>query len=351
MKYTKQIVAVMVLLGVGAGLTVWSNADAASSKLLSGTLNEQTIYANTYVTVGAASANKRISGHVLANQAVTIGAGGQIGGTIRAGAAVNTGDSATVTGDVVSGAASTIGANSIVSGNLYSGAAVTLGANSQVEGTVEYAAGITNGDGSTSGTQMQNTIPPVIEDEHLLVITAQSALDAMLGVIVTDSAILTNTRFTAGVHDVPGYLTTAAGVTVTLDAQGKDGAFIFNIGTYMTLGEGTVIEVLNGTPNTTVIWNVTDGYANIGANTAVVGTILAEQYVTIGADSTVTGAGTSCGGLYSGLSYVTLGANTSVSVNDCSGGAINHMLITDGVAHYQTPDPGEEEEAPQLDFN
>jgi len=291
---------------------------------------------NTYISVGAALDGQTVNGNILANQAITIGAGAKIDGNLQSGAAVTTGDSTIITDDILSGAASTIGANSVVSGNLRSGAAVTLGANSQVTGTVVYNNAVTNGAGATSGTQTQDVSSPVIPDEHQRVIVAQSALDAMFGeVLIAGSEITTDTTFVAGVYDIPGYLTTAAGVTLTLDAQGQDSAFIFNMSTYMTLGAGTILKVINGTPNTTVIWNVTNGYASIGANVDMVGTILAEQYIIIGAGATVTGSGDSCGGIFSGRSYVTVGANVSIGAHNCTGGVVANMSMTDGLAHYE----------------
>jgi predicted acyltransferase (DUF342 family) len=340
MKYTKHAIIAVTMLTVGSGLAVWSGVQASTVELLSGSLNNQTVFANTYVSVGAVIDNQTINGNVLANQAVTIGAGGKITGNIQTGAALTTGDSAIITGNTVSGAASSIGANSMISGTLQSGAAVTLGANSQVLGTIEYIAAITNGDGATSGLQTQSSSSPVIVDEHTGVLAAQSALGNMTGELLTaSSSLTTDTLFTAGVYDVPGYLTTAADVTITLDAQGQDSAFIFNVGTYMTLGAGTVVQVINGTPDTTVVWNITGGYASIGANVELVGTVLAEQYIIMGAGATAIGAGSSCGGVFSGRSYVTVGANVTVGTNDCTNGSINNMSITDEVAQYEVTRP------------
>jgi predicted acyltransferase (DUF342 family) len=264
------------------------------------------------------------NGNMQAKQAITVGAGAQVFGDILSGAAITTGDSTVIDGHLVSEAATTIGANSLVTDSIRSGATVTLGANVQVIGDIEYVAAITNGDGATSGVQTQTPALSLTGDEYFQVSDQRASLEAMAGgVIVENNTIITDTTFIAGVYAVPGYLTTAEGVKITLDAQNQDSTFIFNIDTYLALGAGTVIEVINGTPNTTVVWNITDGYASIGANADFVGTVFAKQYVTLGAGVSVRGSGDSCGGIFSELSYITLGADVSVGTADCMSGFMN----------------------------
>jgi hypothetical protein len=115
-------------------------------------------------------------------------------------------------------------------------------------------------------------------------------------------------------------LTTTAGITLTLDAQSQpNAAFIFNVSNYLSFGAGTVIDVINGDADTSVVWNTPGGYTSIGANAKIVGTILANTYASTGAYSTVTGSGTSCGGVFSATSYVTVGANATVGGQGCEG--------------------------------
>jgi LruC domain-containing protein len=301
--------------------------------LLSGTLNDQTVFAHTYVTSGAGG-SQEIYGNVLANQDVTIGAMGNVSGNTQS-RDLTTGDSATIGGNALTSGASTLGANSVLSGNLQSGSAITLGAGTIVVGTVQYGTVITNGAGATSGSQTQNTTAPVIADEHLGVTAAQSALDAMAGgnVLATGN-IATNTTFTAGVYDVTGLLSTTADITITLDAQGQDSAFVFNISGYLSFGAGTVINVINATDNTSVIWNSTGGYVSVGANANIIGTVLASTYVSTGAFSSLTGSGTSCGGAFSGTSYVTVGENATVGGVGCAGAINNFIIEDDGAASF-----------------
>jgi LruC domain-containing protein len=320
-----------------AMLCVSAGTKADTVGLLSGTLNDQAVFAHTYVTSGAGGAQE-IYGNVLANHDVTIGAMGNVSGNTQS-RALTTGDSATIGGNALTSAASTIGANSVVSGNLQSGGAITLGASANVAGTVQYGTVITNGAGATSGSQTQNATAPVIVDEHLGVTAAQSALDAMTGgTVLAAGNIATSTTFTAGVYDVAGLLSTTADITITLDAQGQDSAFVFNISGYLSFGAGTVIDVINATDNTSVVWNSTGGYVSVGANANIIGTVLASTYVSTGAFSSLTGSGTSCGGAFSGTSYVTVGANATIGGTGCAGAINNFIIEDDGAASFVSDD-------------
>ncbi|MFT5459296.1 MAG: hypothetical protein ACI9K2_005806 [Myxococcota bacterium] len=281
-------------------------------------LSNQTVFANTYVSAGAGSpGDETVYGNILANTYVTMGAGSQVTGGIQTGTDLTTGVSATVDGSTLAVGASTLGASSQFNTDLRSGTAVTLGASSQVAGELEYGTVVTYGAGAASGSDVNNITVPVIVDEHQGVLDAQSALDSMGGGTIVDPGNIPADRtFTAGVYDIDGLLTVTAGVTLTLDAEGQDSEFIFNVSNYVTFGAGVNVVVINGTDNTRVIWNATGGYISIGANANIVGTILARDYVSTGADSTVTGVGDYCGAVYSGTSYVSIGAGAAIGDQD-----------------------------------
>jgi cytoskeletal protein CcmA (bactofilin family) len=278
------------------------------------TLPAQTVFANTYVSAGADSAGgETVYGNILANTYVTMGAGSRVTGDIKTGTILTTGDSATVEGSTWAAGASTLGASSKVYTDLQSGTAVILGASSQVQGDLEYGTVVIYGDSATSGADLTNTTVPVITDEHQGVLDAQSALDSMaVTAYIAPGNIAVGTTFLPGVYDVNGLLTVTAGVTLTLDAQGTDDDFIFNIDNYLTFGADVNVVVVNGTANTRVIWNATGGYVSIGANANIVGTILAKEYVSTGANSSVTGVGECSGAVYSGASYVSIGAGAVI---------------------------------------
>jgi cytoskeletal protein CcmA (bactofilin family) len=324
-----------------------SGAQAASVGLLGGSLNDQTVFAHTYVTSGAGTDTVgngwTVNGNVLADLDITIGASSSVTGSTQS-RDLTTGDAAVISGNATTSAASTLGANATVSGNLQSGtivstganatvsgnlqsgSAVTLGAGAAVAGTLDYGTAITNGAGASSGTQTQTSFAaPIIASESSNVSLAQSTLNAMTGgTTLTSGNIATGQTFTSGVYDVDGLLTTTADITLTLDAEGQDGDFIFNISNYLAFGAGTVIEVVNGTGNNNVVWNAhgAGGYVSTGARSDIIGTILATTYASVGANASVTGTNNGCGGVFSATSYVSLGANASVGGEGCVG-AIN----------------------------
>jgi len=277
------------------------------------TLPAQTVFANTYVSAGAGSAGgETVYGNILANTYVTMGAGSRVTGDIKTGTILTTGASATVEGSTRAAGASTLGASSTVS-DLQSGTAVTLGASSQVTGDLEYGTVVTYGASATSGADINNMTVPVIIDEHQGVLDVQSALDSMVvSANIPPGNIALDTTFLPGVWDVNGLLTVTAGVTLTLDAQGTDHDFIFNISNYLTFGAGVNVVVVNGTGKNRVIWNATGNYISVGANANIVGTILAKGYVSTGANSSVTGVGECAGAVYSGASYVSIGAGAVI---------------------------------------
>ena len=364
MKYTK--------LGLCISI-IFATSGVQAAPVLSGTLNDQTIFSNTSVTTGASLGNQTVWGSILANDDVTLGAGAKVSGNSRSknlaiGAGVlisantitvgNTsvganaivggdvtatfltvGADATISGNVVTVANSTFGASAMVSGDVQSGGSVTIGGNATVIGTVQHGTALVVAASASIGEATNNTTPPpaiINADEHQGVSDAQSALGAMLGATgLAAGNIASDTIFVPGVYDVTGLLTMTAGITITLDAQGQDSAFIFNVSNYLTFGAGTVIEVINGNANTSVVWNV-GGYTSIGANAEIIGTVLAEAYVIAGAYATVSGSGDSCGGVFSATSYVTVGANATVGGEGCKG-AINNIMNNDGVAEYSVP--------------
>jgi cytoskeletal protein CcmA (bactofilin family) len=341
---------------------VLATSGAQATDLLNGTLNDQSVFSHTYTTTGSSLGVQTVYGNILANQDVTLGAGAKVSGNIQS-RDLTTGDSSLVGGNTKTSGDTSIGANATVDGNLksvdmtvgangtisgnavnvadstlgdsatvgvnlQSGAAVTIGANAAVVGTVQHGTAlVVSASASTGATSVNSTRPSatVIADEHLGVTAAQSVLNGMGGSVLATGNIATNTTFTPGVYHVAGLLTTTAGITLTLDAQSSPNAtFIFNVSNYLAFGAGTVISVINEADNnTSVVWNTPGGYTSVGADAVIVGTILANTYVSTGAFSEVTGSGDSCGGVFSATSYVTVGANATVGSQSSCQGAIN----------------------------
>jgi cytoskeletal protein CcmA (bactofilin family) len=244
MKPTQQLSVIVSMLA-------WASAAQADpvglESLMGSTLYEQAVFADAYVGAAAGPGTDTVFGNILANAYVDMGANTHVNGNIRSNSYIITGDSATVVGNTLAVNATTVGPSSVVFGDVQAGDDVTLGPSAQVVGTVQYGGAIIIGPGATSGTQSQNTSVPVIADEHQAVVHAQQTLDAMTGGEVLAAGVLAlDTTFTAGVYDVPGFLNVAAGRTITLDAQGEDNAFIFNVGGYLTISAGVNVVVVNG---------------------------------------------------------------------------------------------------------
>jgi cytoskeletal protein CcmA (bactofilin family) len=361
-----------------------ATSGAQAAPLLSGTLNDQTVFSHTYTTTGASLGNQTVWGNILANQDATLGAGAKVSGNTQS-RDLTTGDAALVSGNTTTVGDTSIGANAIVKGDLksvdltvgangtiegnavnvadstlgasakvvgilQSGAAVTIGATAVVTGLVEYGTALVVSASATtlSGTALIGSTPPatVIADEHLGVTAAQTTLNAMAGTPLATGNIATSQTFTPGVYNVTGLLTTTAGITLNLDATGvEDADFIFNVSNYLSFGAGTIINVIGGNDDTSVVWNTPGGYTSVGANARIVGTILANTYASTGAYSTVTGSGDSCGGVFSATSYVTVGANATVGGQDCEG-TINICIEDGGIVDCSPPDCTDDDSCP-----
>ncbi|MFT5201109.1 MAG: hypothetical protein ACI9C1_000477 [Candidatus Aldehydirespiratoraceae bacterium] len=254
---------------------------------------DNAIFANSYVTVAAQTP---ITGDILAGGYLTIGANSPIVGDTVAVAATTLGESVELTGNVRSGAATTLGANATVSGNIESGAATVFGA------------------GASSGSTSTGTTAPDVSVAQQAVSDARGALALMApDEVLTPGNIAADVTYTAGVHKVTGFLTVAAGVTITLDAENQDGAeFVFNVSDYLVFGANAKVVIVNGTANTRVVWNAST-YITLGAGAEVIGSMLSNGYVKFGANAELTGVGDSCGGaVYSATSYVSVGMTAAI---------------------------------------
>ena len=99
--------------------------------------------------------------------------------------------------------------------------------------------------------------------------------------------------------------------TLTLDALSNPNAlFIFQIGTTLTTASGSLVNVLNGTGNSGVFWQVGSS-ATLGTSTVFAGNILADQSITLNTTAKIL-----CGRALALNAAVTLDTNT-IS-NDCT---------------------------------
>jgi hypothetical protein len=312
------------------GLIIMTGATGAQASAQAiGTTEDPTssyvplVFAQTYVSAGAAAT---FGGDIVATTYFVGGAENTITGSIKAGAAITLGAGSNV---------NVVNAEDLDSGNTESGTATTLGAEVTVERNSSFITSITKGAGAQSLTENLSTVTlgsyssGQVTDRR----TEKSILDA--GQALKNELISTmnvDTRLNpSGDHDgvdsngnrdnptniinseVVVYnlasLTTGAGITLSLTC-GVD--YVFNIADMLSLGAGTkiVMSDSDGNPCTedkTVTWNL-GGYASIGEAAEMIGTILANGYISTGVNSV-----TNNGGLYSETSYVTIGASGTVN--------------------------------------
>jgi predicted acyltransferase (DUF342 family) len=305
MRFQKSTIAAVAVLATGAMVASMSTSASAGltiQSLLSKEMQQQQIFAGTYMTGGATST---------------------IYGNIIAGTYVTTGVDTTVDGSTSSGTNTTLGANSTVSGSVQSAGDSTLGSNSVVDGNVNSGVVTTFIDGARSATKSNNFYSAAEEIEkgrNEITEVQQFLLRYEGNITLPEAAIATDTTFSQGIYTITGYMSVAADITLTLDANHTDSEFIFNISKYLSFGENVQVRVINATENVVVIWNAGGGYVSFGANADVVGNVLAQEYVTIGAQASILGIGADCGGaMYSATSYITIGAGAIVGTVDDNG--------------------------------
>jgi predicted acyltransferase (DUF342 family) len=343
-------------------------------------LENLTVFSNTYTTTGDAAkvygnmlvgdvvttgANADVFGDVESVNAANIGGGkskvspdvskGLMGGDVTSGGVMTVGGATggvlpgpIISGSLTSAGASTIGAYAKVFGNMLSGGIATTGANSKVDGdvkgteVVKSASSAIGGSEVTTTSAVSSTLKAVLEgkrDAAAIEVGAVRATLDLLGVnngeTLLAATMTVDTTLFADIYTAPS-LSTTAYTTLTLDAEGNDNAeFIFNIDDILAIGAYHIIKVVNeGTlENTRVIWNVggsatpDGGYASIGAQARFIGSVFAEDYVSVGAGAwATTGGFNTCAGIYSETSYVSTGAKAVIDGNVCKTGLIVEIV-------------------------
>jgi hypothetical protein len=124
---------------------------------------------------------------------------------------------------------------------------------------------------------------------------------------------LAGQTFTAGVRTASSSLLLSSG-SVTLDAQGNPNAvFIFQIGSTLTTGSNTTVQMINGAQACNVFWQVGSS-ATLGAGTHFVGTVMAAETITANTAATIHGR------LLARTAAVNLDTNT-LTTSTCATGA------------------------------
>lgn len=295
---------------------------------------------------GAANigANAKVGGYVISGGVGTAGANAIISGNFSSLGANSIGDSAQVGRTFSSGGLASVGANAKVGGNVLAGGAASISGSSNITGNV-FAVKPSVGQSSLSASPVSPTITSSVtadviahvqKDAEFLRI-AQASLSALpnstaaimgndtLHSVITSALPATmtvDTTLHAGVYSAPSWSTTA-GTTLTLDGQGKNNqSWVFNFNDILAFGGTSHVVLKNVGVGDSVVWNVNNnalnGYASIGDGASVVGTIIANTYVSVGANASVLDVGSTCGGVYSQTSYVSTGANSIIGGSGCS---------------------------------
>ena len=228
-----------------------------------------------------------------------------------------------LSGNLLSLGASTIGANAVVSGNMLSGGAATVGANASVAGKVAALGAVTLSASSTNhGAGTLSALPANVQSDAQSdaqqIGAAQAALKNMGQGTALGTTMTLDTTLYPGVFSAAN-LSTTAGITLTLDGQNRSNqSWVFNIDDYLVTGAAMKIVLVNADASSSVIWN-SGGYTSLGASGEFIGTVLAKDYVSVGAGTSVTGVGSACGGLFSATSYVSTGDGARIGGKGCSG--------------------------------
>jgi hypothetical protein len=136
------------------------------------------------------------------------------------------------------------------------------------------------------------------------------------------------TTITSGVYSVGSTLAITG--TLTLDGQGNpDALFIFQIPSTFSPGAGSVISLTNGAQPGNVYWLVGSS-ATLGANSTLVGNIVAFTSISVGANTSIDGRLIALGGA------VTLDTNT-VTYCQCSANPFVTPTPTPSVTATLTP--------------
>jgi predicted acyltransferase (DUF342 family) len=273
---------------------------------------------------GGSTTGPNINGSVISTGASTTGAYATVGGDMLSGGVATTGAKSLVVGNVLSTGAASTGANSNVQGNLSSGGLASLGANSDVTGSVYGSSIFQPGSATIGSTSTTVTAPDLsavrtdVSTEANQVTAAQTQLFNMGSGTNLAATMTVDTTLAAGVYSAASFSTTA-GTTLTLQGDGSaNQSWVFNIADILAFGGTTNVVMNNVGSNASVYWNSYNGHITSGDGADVVGTLLAKNYVAVGANATVSDIGTSCGAVYSATSYVSSGDSSIIGGNGCA---------------------------------
>jgi predicted acyltransferase (DUF342 family) len=339
----------------------YAAASAHAAPLVVTPLPDATVFSRTYTSTGDSST---VNGNVSAGDVATVGAGARVTGNLSSVNASNTGASATVGANIRSGGVTTAGAGATVVGNTTSSGAATLGAHAKLGGNLIAGGATTTGasanvqgfiqSGGTATVGANSVVVGPVAAVGLITVAPSANLGSQTPLLsspinpiawtmsldadnVADALLVSNTRsyltalgagtelattmpvdrmLLAGVYSAANFSTTA-GTHLILDGQGLDDqSWVFNIANYLVTGANTTVTMANAGMRNSILWNV-GGYTSLGADAFFLGTVLAQTYIAVGANTVVSGPDFSCGRVFSATSYVSVGAGAVVGGDGC----------------------------------
>lgn len=194
------------------------------------------------------------------------------------------------------------------------GSTVTNTGPTVVTGDVGLSAGteITGFEGAPEGSFVPGTgsarIDPDV-DQAKIDLTSAFNVAASLTPQASGLSQLAGKTLTPGVYS-GGSLDLASGGRLTLEG-GAESVWVFQAASKLVTGSGSVIEVIGGASICNVFWQVGSS-ATLGGGSTFVGTILAQESVSVGSATLVQGR------LLASTSAVTLINDTIIRPSDCT---------------------------------
>jgi len=293
-------------------------------------------------TIGAGSI---IGRDLTTGGAVTLGATTTVGENLKAGAAILVGVKSEILGSLTSGAAAAVGlgAGAFVGVDATAGTALTLGAGARVVGNacgtpLALGAGASHGIGinvdcEASQENANSNAIISLQDKKAAGIAQKVALselqENLAGILSIpanelDATLSGEIELTPGAYHATA-LTTAAGTTLTFKGDteivGPD-TWLVNVDTFIAFGANLIMELdSNVKAGSTIIFNA-GGYTTIGADSKIIGDILAGSYINTGAGTRLTGINNAdndatCGSMSTISGAVTLGAGNILGTASC----------------------------------
>jgi predicted acyltransferase (DUF342 family) len=336
---------------LGAHSNVFGNIQAVAAV----TLGEAAVVDGSLLAGAAVTLDKdgKVIGDITAGEAATLGGFSLVHGDLSAAATVFMGAGSEILGDLTSDADATLGADAVVGGNATAFTSVTLGADAQVgkdeslgnvwavtgpivlgdsaqvKGEAKSANLLSFGMNATVGSIETHYATPdeLTNNGKSSVATLQVELTQKqqdLGNMISapynelDTTIPMSRGFDSGVYHASA-LATTAGITLTFKGSLSDEPeeWLINVDSYISFGANLKIKLdENVAPGSTIVFN-SGTYTTIGANSNVIGTIIAGTYITTGEKTTITGIGSDCGGMFATNGAITIGARSTFGTIGC----------------------------------